>query len=227
MSEMHGMEEARLAYIAAVATAKERQDDGSVAAAAKARLHLQSFAFRNWMLTVAVSKIPWMGRGHLLLGRVYHIVGGDMSPFLSSLCFIFCLIIYLFMTQYGPIYVCTGICIYISFCNAWCQSGFSLLMGSPPFAFGSVQFESSKSIPYNKRIFGNLISEIQDQYRTLVICSWFHAISLVEPCRVLLVCYLLKLSHGGSRIPHERLTVHGVSISRNCPWHIIINWKVT
>lgn len=47
MSEMHGMEEARLAYIAAVATAKERQDDGSVAAASKARLHLQSFAFRN------------------------------------------------------------------------------------------------------------------------------------------------------------------------------------
>ncbi|KAK4775226.1 hypothetical protein SAY86_010161 [Trapa natans] len=47
MSEMHRMEEARLAYIAAVATAKERQDEESIAAAAKARLHLQSFAFPN------------------------------------------------------------------------------------------------------------------------------------------------------------------------------------
>ncbi|XP_031371533.1 protein MICROTUBULE BINDING PROTEIN 2C isoform X2 [Punica granatum] len=42
---IHRMEEARLAYIAAVAAAKERQDEESMAIAAKARLHLQSFIF--------------------------------------------------------------------------------------------------------------------------------------------------------------------------------------
>lgn len=45
VQEMHKMEEARLAYIAAVATAKERQDDESLAVAARARLLLQSFVF--------------------------------------------------------------------------------------------------------------------------------------------------------------------------------------
>lgn len=41
------MEEAREAYIAAVAVAKEKQDEESMATAACARLHLQSFVFRN------------------------------------------------------------------------------------------------------------------------------------------------------------------------------------
>lgn len=41
------MEGARKAYIAAVAAAKEKQDEESIAAAAEARLHLQSFAFKS------------------------------------------------------------------------------------------------------------------------------------------------------------------------------------
>lgn len=45
--EMQKMEEAREAYIAAVASAKEKQDEKSIAAAASARLHLQSFVFRS------------------------------------------------------------------------------------------------------------------------------------------------------------------------------------
>lgn len=45
--EMQKMEEAREAYIAAVASAKEKQDENSIAAAASARLHLQSFVFRS------------------------------------------------------------------------------------------------------------------------------------------------------------------------------------
>uniref|UniRef100_A0A7C9D5U1 Uncharacterized protein n=1 Tax=Opuntia streptacantha TaxID=393608 RepID=A0A7C9D5U1_OPUST len=45
--EMQKMEEARKAYIEAVAVAKEKQDEESLAAAAKARLHLQSFVFRS------------------------------------------------------------------------------------------------------------------------------------------------------------------------------------
>lgn len=40
------MEEARLAYIAAVTTAKEREDEESLAMAAKARVYLQSLAFK-------------------------------------------------------------------------------------------------------------------------------------------------------------------------------------
>jgi hypothetical protein len=44
-NHMQKMEEAREAYIAAVAMAKEKQDEESLAAAAKARLHLQSFVF--------------------------------------------------------------------------------------------------------------------------------------------------------------------------------------
>lgn len=43
---MQDMEEARKAYIAAIATAKEKQDEDSIAAAASARIHLQSFVFR-------------------------------------------------------------------------------------------------------------------------------------------------------------------------------------
>ncbi|KAM0982833.1 hypothetical protein ACFX2J_015578 [Malus domestica] len=42
-AQMKKMEEARRAYIAAVAAAKEKQDEESIAAAASARLHLQSF----------------------------------------------------------------------------------------------------------------------------------------------------------------------------------------
>uniref|UniRef100_A0A5B7AB48 Uncharacterized protein n=1 Tax=Davidia involucrata TaxID=16924 RepID=A0A5B7AB48_DAVIN len=45
--EMQKMEAAREAYIAAVAAAKERQDEDSIAAAASARLHLQSFVLRT------------------------------------------------------------------------------------------------------------------------------------------------------------------------------------
>lgn len=41
------MEEARQAYIAAVAAAKEKKDEESIAAAARARLHLQGFVFRK------------------------------------------------------------------------------------------------------------------------------------------------------------------------------------
>lgn len=44
--EMHKMEKARQAYITAVATKKERQGEESLAAAASARLYLQSFLFR-------------------------------------------------------------------------------------------------------------------------------------------------------------------------------------
>lgn len=39
---MRKMEEARKAYVTAVAAAKEKQDEESIAAAASARLHLQS-----------------------------------------------------------------------------------------------------------------------------------------------------------------------------------------
>ncbi|KAL1334258.1 hypothetical protein HN51_063180 [Arachis hypogaea] len=45
--ELQKMEEARKAYIAALAIAKEKRDEESVAAAAKARLHLQSFVFKS------------------------------------------------------------------------------------------------------------------------------------------------------------------------------------
>uniref|UniRef100_A0A9I9CDL3 Protein MICROTUBULE BINDING PROTEIN 2C n=1 Tax=Cucumis melo TaxID=3656 RepID=A0A9I9CDL3_CUCME len=45
--EMKKMEEARQAYVAAVAAAKAKQDEESIAAAATARLHLQSFVFRT------------------------------------------------------------------------------------------------------------------------------------------------------------------------------------
>ncbi|KDP31388.1 hypothetical protein JCGZ_11764 [Jatropha curcas] len=45
--DMQKMEEARQAYLVAVATAKEKQDEESVAAAARARIHLQSFVFRS------------------------------------------------------------------------------------------------------------------------------------------------------------------------------------
>ncbi|CAL0307169.1 unnamed protein product [Lupinus luteus] len=45
--DLEKMEEARKAYIAAVALAKERRDEESIAAAASARLHLQSFVFTH------------------------------------------------------------------------------------------------------------------------------------------------------------------------------------
>ncbi|XP_052111821.1 protein MICROTUBULE BINDING PROTEIN 2C-like [Arachis duranensis] len=44
--EMQKMEEARKAYIAAVAAAKEKQDHESIAIAANARLHFESFLFK-------------------------------------------------------------------------------------------------------------------------------------------------------------------------------------
>ncbi|KAF5730217.1 hypothetical protein HS088_TW20G00589 [Tripterygium wilfordii] len=44
--ELQKMEEARKAYVAAVTTAKERQDEDSITSATLARLHLQSFLFR-------------------------------------------------------------------------------------------------------------------------------------------------------------------------------------
>lgn len=46
-TEMQKMEEARIAYVNALALAKEKQDEESLAAAAIARLHLQSFVFRG------------------------------------------------------------------------------------------------------------------------------------------------------------------------------------
>ncbi|KAF8115639.1 hypothetical protein N665_0025s0106 [Sinapis alba] len=45
-TELRKMENARLAYVAAVTTAKEREDDESLAMAAKARAYLQSLAFK-------------------------------------------------------------------------------------------------------------------------------------------------------------------------------------
>ncbi|KAJ0105348.1 hypothetical protein Patl1_18954 [Pistacia atlantica] len=45
--ETQKMEEARKAYIAAVVAAKEKQDEESIAAAASARLYLQSIVFRS------------------------------------------------------------------------------------------------------------------------------------------------------------------------------------
>lgn len=44
--EMQELEAARKAYITAVAEAKEKQDDKSIAAAAKARFHLQSVVLK-------------------------------------------------------------------------------------------------------------------------------------------------------------------------------------
>lgn len=46
-TQMQKMEAARKAYEAAVAAAKERQDEESIAAAASARLHLQSFVLKT------------------------------------------------------------------------------------------------------------------------------------------------------------------------------------
>lgn len=46
-SEMQKMEEAMQAYLAALAIAKETPDEESLAAAARARLHLQSFVFKR------------------------------------------------------------------------------------------------------------------------------------------------------------------------------------
>ncbi|XP_057421319.1 protein MICROTUBULE BINDING PROTEIN 2C [Lotus japonicus] len=45
--ELQKMEEARKAYISAVAVVKEKRDEESIAAAASARLHLQSFIFKS------------------------------------------------------------------------------------------------------------------------------------------------------------------------------------
>lgn len=45
-TELRKMEDARLAYVAAVTTAKEREDEESLAMAAKARAYLQSLAFK-------------------------------------------------------------------------------------------------------------------------------------------------------------------------------------
>lgn len=50
-SEMQKMEEATQAYLAALAIAKETQDEESLAAAARARLHLQSFVFKSGVWT--------------------------------------------------------------------------------------------------------------------------------------------------------------------------------
>jgi hypothetical protein len=44
--EIQRMEGARKAYIAAVAAAKEKQDEDSITAAASARLHLQSLVLK-------------------------------------------------------------------------------------------------------------------------------------------------------------------------------------
>lgn len=45
--EMQNLEAAREAYASAVAAAREKQDDESIAAAACARIHLQSFVMRT------------------------------------------------------------------------------------------------------------------------------------------------------------------------------------
>ncbi|XP_018445701.1 protein MICROTUBULE BINDING PROTEIN 2C isoform X2 [Raphanus sativus] len=45
-TELRKMEDARLAYVAAVTTAKQREDEESLAMAAKARAYLQSLAFK-------------------------------------------------------------------------------------------------------------------------------------------------------------------------------------
>ncbi|XP_010260997.1 PREDICTED: uncharacterized protein LOC104599939 [Nelumbo nucifera] len=54
--EMEKMEEAREAYIAAISAAKEKQDEESIAIAAKARLCLQSFIFKTNDQNVDASK---------------------------------------------------------------------------------------------------------------------------------------------------------------------------
>lgn len=53
--EMQNMEQAREAYLAAVGVAKEKQDEESLLAAARARLILQSFVFKT--KTNAESKV--------------------------------------------------------------------------------------------------------------------------------------------------------------------------
>lgn len=45
--DMSKMEEAQEAYMASIASAKEKQDEESIAMAANARLHLQSFVLRS------------------------------------------------------------------------------------------------------------------------------------------------------------------------------------
>lgn len=58
-TETQKMEEAREAYIAAIAAAKEKQDEESIAAAASARLYLQSIVFRsNNFSNLGISEAP-------------------------------------------------------------------------------------------------------------------------------------------------------------------------
>ncbi|KAL7161439.1 hypothetical protein ACSBR2_041994 [Camellia fascicularis] len=57
-TEMQKMEEAREAHVAIVAAAKEKQDKDSTAAAATARLHLQSFVFRKSEQRKSLAGIP-------------------------------------------------------------------------------------------------------------------------------------------------------------------------
>ena len=45
--ELQKMDEARKAYMAAVSISKEKRDEKSIAAAANARLHLQSLVFKS------------------------------------------------------------------------------------------------------------------------------------------------------------------------------------
>lgn len=45
--ELQKMEEARKSYMAAVSVSKEKRDEESIAAAANARLHLQSLVFKS------------------------------------------------------------------------------------------------------------------------------------------------------------------------------------
>ncbi|XP_050220652.1 protein MICROTUBULE BINDING PROTEIN 2C [Mercurialis annua] len=71
--EMQKMEEARQAYVAAIATVKEKQDEESIAAAARARLHLHSFVLRpdsknagndNDIQSGAVSPVSYRAYAH-------------------------------------------------------------------------------------------------------------------------------------------------------------------
>lgn len=69
--EAQKMEEARQAYIAAVAAAKENQDEESIALAANLRLHLQSFVFKNLNMDVGWAN-PDIGIAGTTVGALAH-----------------------------------------------------------------------------------------------------------------------------------------------------------
>lgn len=65
------MEAARKAYVAAVAAAKENQDEESIALAANSRLLLQSFVLKNHNIDISQTS-PDVGIAGAPVGTVAH-----------------------------------------------------------------------------------------------------------------------------------------------------------